>query len=190
MAANGSNGAPNPMPAGRPNSFRYQAFGMQLSTQLALPELMPATADPFTGSDSLVELLEADHQQWPALQPSSHSTAFVRLAPSEWRLELEVIGWFRAVGGHRLEWQRWDDSVSDCDIRTFAVSSGLGALAIQRGALVWHGTALELDGEAIHLLGHPAARKSTLAWCLLQDVWHLLSSRHGEKEIEALCIAC
>jgi hypothetical protein len=75
-----------------------------------------------------------------------------------------------------LEWQRWDDSVSDRDIRTFAVTSGLGALAIQRGALVLHGTALERDGEAILLLGHPAAGKSTLAWCLIQEGWRLLSS--------------
>ncbi|MEL0340516.1 MAG: hypothetical protein VXA52_10140 [Synechococcus sp.] len=113
---------------------------MQLSTPLALPELMPATADPLTGSDSLVELLEVDHQQWPELLASSHSTASVRLAPSEWRLELEGIGWFRAVGGQRLEWQRWDDSVSDRDIRTFLVTSALGALAMQRGSLVLHGT--------------------------------------------------
>ena len=147
-----------------------------LSPSLALPELMPATAVAPSGSDSLVELVEADSRQWPALQPSPHSTPTLQLAPQEWRLELEGIGWFRATGGERLEWQRWDDSVSDRDIRTFAVTSGLGALAIQRGALVLHGTALERDGEAILLLGHPAAGKSTLAWCLLQEGWHLLSS--------------
>ncbi|WP_186500669.1 hypothetical protein [Synechococcus sp. A15-60] len=154
----------------------YQAFGMLLSSSLALPELMPADAVPLTGSEPLVQLVEADHQQWPELQASPHSTPTLQLAPQQWRLELEGIGWFRAIGGERLEWQRWDDSVSDRDIRTFAVTSGLGALAIQRGALVLHGTALERDGEAILLLGHPAAGKSTLAWCLLQDGWRLLSS--------------
>lgn len=146
------------------------------SPSLALPELMPATAVAPSGSESLVELVEADHQQWPTLQASPHSTPTLQLAPQDWRLELEGIGWFRATGGERLEWQRWDDSVSDRDIRTFAVTSGLGALAIQRGALVLHGTALERDGEAILLLGHPAAGKSTLAWCLLQEGWRLLSS--------------
>ncbi len=146
------------------------------SPSLALPELMPATAVAPSGSDSLVELVEADHRQWPRLDPSPHSTPTLQLAPQDWRLELEGIGWFHATGGERLEWQRWDDSVSDRDIRTFAVTSGLGALAIQRGALVLHGTALERDGEAILLLGHPAAGKSTLAWCLLQEGWHLLSS--------------
>jgi len=163
------------MPAA--SSGIYQAFGMLLSSpSLALPELMPATAVAASGSDSLVELVEADYRQWPALQPSPHSTPTLQLALQDWRLELEGIGWFRATGGERLEWQRWDDSVSDRDIRTFAVTSGLGALAIQRGTLVLHGTALERDGEAILLLGHPAAGKSTLAWCLLQDGWRLLSS--------------
>ena len=149
---------------------------MQLSTSLALPELMSADEVALMGSDALVELVEANHQQWPTLQASPHSTPILQLAPQDWRLELEGIGWFRATGGERLEWQRWDDSVSDRDIRTFAVTSGLGALAIQRGALVLHGTALERDGEAILLLGHPAAGKSTLAWCLLQEGWRLLSS--------------
>ena len=163
------------MPAASPGT--YQALGMLLSSpSLALPELMPVEAVSLTGSESLVELVEADHRQWPTLQASPHSTPTLQLAPQDWRLELEGIGWFRATGGERLEWQRWDDSVSDRDIRTFAVTSGLGALAIQRGTLVLHGTALERDGEAILLLGHPAAGKSTLAWCLIQEGWHLLSS--------------
>ena len=160
------------MPAASPGI--YQALGMHLESTLVLPELIQAA--PSVEREALVRVMEADHHQWPALQASPHSTPTLQLARQEWRLELEGIGWFRATGGERLEWQRWDDSVSDRDIRTFAVTSGLGALAIQRGALVLHGTALERDGEAILLLGHPAAGKSTLAWCLLQDGWRLLSS--------------
>ena len=162
------------MPAASPET--YQALGMLLSSSLVLPELMPAEAVSLAGSEPPVELIEADHLQWPTLQVSPHSTPTLQLAQQDWRLELEGIGWFRATGGQRLEWQRWDDSVSDRDIRTFAVTSGLGALAIQRGSLVLHGTALERDGEAILLMGHPATGKSTLAWCLLQEGWRLLSS--------------
>jgi len=153
-------------------NHRYCALGAEISSDLVLPELQPSEST----SDALVQIQQGDHEQWPSLEPSPHSTPILQLAPQDWRLELEGIGWFRATGGERLEWQRWDDSVSDRDIRTFAVTSGLGALAIQRGALVLHGTALERDGEAILLLGHPAAGKSTLAWCLLQEGWHLLSS--------------
>jgi hypothetical protein len=153
-------------------NHRYCALGAEISSDLVLPELQPSEST----SDALVQIHQGDHLQWPSLEPSPHSTPTLQLAPQDCRLELEGIGWFRATGGERLEWQRWDDSVSDRDIRTFAVTSGLGALAIQRGALVLHGTALERDGEAILLLGHPAAGKSTLAWCLLQEGWRLLSS--------------
>ena len=151
---------------------RYCALGAEISSDLVLPELTVSEST----IDALVQIQQGDHRQWPSLEPSPHSTPTLQLALQDWRLELEGIGWFRATGGERLEWQRWDDSVSDRDIRTFAVTSGLGALAIQRGALVLHGTALERDGEAILLLGHPAAGKSTLAWCLLQEGWRLLSS--------------
>ena len=151
---------------------RYCALGAEISSDLVLPELTVSEST----ITALVQIEQGDHQQWPSLEPSPHSTPTLQLALQDWRLELEGIGWFRATGGERLEWQRWDGSVSDRDIRTFAVTSGLGALAIQRGALVLHGTALERDGEAILLLGHPAAGKSTLAWCLLQEGWHLLSS--------------
>ncbi len=153
-------------------SHRYCALGAEISSDLVLPEL--TVSEPT--SNALVQIQQGDHEQWPSLEPSPHSTPTLQLAPQDWRLELEGIGWFRATDGERLEWQRWDDSVSDRDIRTFAVTSGLGALAIQRGALVLNGTALERDGEAILLLGHPAAGKSTLAWCLIQEGWRLLSS--------------
>ena len=124
------------MPAASPGT--YQALGMHLESRLVLPELIQAA--PSVEREALVQVVEADHRHWPELQASPHSTPTLQLVPQEWRLELEGIGWFRATGGERLEWQRWDDSVSDRDIRTFAVTSGLGALAIQRGALVLHGT--------------------------------------------------
>jgi energy-coupling factor transporter ATP-binding protein EcfA2 len=61
-------------------------------------------------------------------------------------------------------------------VRTFLVTSGLGALLIQQGALVLNATTLVRDGKAVLLLGSPATGKSTLAWCLFQQGWHLLSS--------------
>ena len=155
-----------------PPPNRYSAFGMEISSDLGFPELPLSPAV----SEASVWIQAGDHEHWPEIAPSPHSTPTLQIAPGEWRLELEGIGWFRAADGQRLEWQRWDDSVSDRDLRTFLVTSGLGALAIQRGALVLHGTALERGGEAVLLLGHPAAGKSTLAWCLLEQGWRLLSS--------------
>ena len=123
---------------------RCTAFRMEISSDLSFPELPLSLAV----SEPSVWIQAGDREQWPMIAPSPHSTPTLQIAPVEWRLELEGIGWFRAADGQRLGWQRWDDSVNDRDLRTFLVSSGLGALAIQRGALVLHGTALERGGAA------------------------------------------
>ena len=58
----------------------YQALGMHLETSLVLPELI--RAEESVERESLVQLVEADHRQWPMLQASPHSTPTVQLAPS------------------------------------------------------------------------------------------------------------
>ena len=72
-----------------------QAFGVLLSSSLALPESMPTESVPPTSNEPLAELVVADHRQWPTLQVSPHSTPILQLAPQDWRLELEGIGWFQ-----------------------------------------------------------------------------------------------
>ena len=51
------------MPAASPGI--YQALGMHLESTLVLLELMPADSVAITGSEPMVEIVEADHQQWP-----------------------------------------------------------------------------------------------------------------------------
>ena len=81
------------MPAASPGI--YQALGMHLETTLVLPELIQAA--PSVENEPLVQVVEADHRQWPELQASPDSTPTLQLAPQEWRLELEGIGWFRVT---------------------------------------------------------------------------------------------
>lgn len=160
----------------------YKAFGLIISSDLQLPELSPlkslveSTDSIINGNNFDIYISEGTHLDWPPFVPSVHSTETLAMAQSEWRLELEDIGWFRAWGGSRIAWERWDDSVSDRDIRTFLVTSALGALLIQRGSLLLNATTMSRDGKAIMLLGCPVSGKSTLAWCLIQKGWQLVSS--------------
>jgi len=152
----------------------YAAFGLNILSDLLLPEL-PAHASGDL-SPSPAHITASNHQDWPPLMANEHSTPSLQMATGDWRLELEGIGWFRAQEGETLSYERWDDSVSDRDLRTFLVTSGLAALLIQRGALVLQGTTLVRNGQAVMLLGAPASGKSTLACCLQQEGWQLLSS--------------
>jgi len=157
-----------------PCANTHTAFGLCISSDLALPEL--AVYLKADAAVIQVSITASTREHWPELSASEHSTANVQMAPNDWRLELEGIGWFRVHQGCFICWQRWDDSVSDRDLRTFLVSTALGALMIQRGSLMLQGTALIRDGKAVVLLGAPASGKSTLAWCLHQQGWQLLSS--------------
>lgn len=152
----------------------YGAFGLNILSDMLLPELpVHASTDL---NPAAVRIMASSHEGWPSLVANEHSTPLLQMAAGDWRLELEGIGWFRAHAGETLSYERWDDSVSDRDLRTFLVTSGLAALLIQRGALVLQGTTLVRDGQAVMLLGTPASGKSTLACCLQQDGWQLLSS--------------
>ncbi len=152
----------------------YTAYGLAISSDVCLPELAKHPY-PETALEK-IKITRSDRTNWPKLKISEHSTAIVQMSDDDWRLELEGIGWFRVSEGQYIEWERWDDSVSDRDLRIFLVSSALGALMIQRGSLVLHATSVVKDGKAIVLLGEPASGKSTLAFCLQANGWKLLSS--------------
>ena len=168
--------------------YQYFVFGLGIRSDLQLPELAQdlAAATFDGGTTPEITIAEGSHHDWPLIKASPHSTPTLAMAPGDWRLELEGVGWFRAWEGTCLSWERWDDSVSDRDVRTFLVTSGLGALLIQRGALVLNATTLVRDGKAVLLLGSPTRGKSTLAWCLLQQEWQLLSSELSVVDSEGL----
>ena len=152
----------------------YTAFGLAITSDVVLPELVkhPAPQD----AAEKVKIAGSNRTSWPKLKISEHSTAIVQMSDDDWRLSLEGIGWFRVSQGQSIEWERWDDSVSDRDLRTFLVSTALGALMIQRGNLMLHATTIVKEGKAVLLLGEPACGKSTLAFCLQENGWKLLSS--------------
>jgi hypothetical protein len=152
----------------------YSAFGLAISSDITLPEF-PEHPDPDSAHE-IVCIARSNHECWQQLQPSKHSTSTVQMSIDDWRLEIEGIGWFRVYQGCHIMWQEWDDSVSNRDVRTFLVSSAIGALMIQKNNLILNATSLVKEGKAILLLGEPTSGKSTLAYCLNQNGWQLLSS--------------
>ena len=166
------------------------AFGLNWrSPSLELPELFgPSFADESTfgrpglglldgdlACQPVIDVLEAHPDHWPPLPPGAHDTAFVTMGLADLRLNVEGIGQFRAWGGHTIAWSRCHPQVDNQDLRTFLLSSAVGALLIQRGLLVLHGNALVKDGKAIVCLGHSGAGKSTLAYALMRQGWLLLA---------------
>ena len=166
----------------RKREFSYSAFGLHISSDIEIPEFARTEGDgqknPYPDHQPChhIKIREESHHDWPSLESTKLNTRVLSMAPGDWRLELEGIGWYRAVNGIVLTWERWHQDVSENDIRTFLITSALGALLIQRGAMPLHATTITRDNKAVLLLGSPTTGKSTLAYCLLQQGWRLLSS--------------
>jgi hypothetical protein len=147
----------------------YQAFGLKVASEIALPELLQIS--------------------------ESKETADIEIEVSDlsdlWN-QLEAKYGNYTVRGHRIIFQVPDvatfciqegkkiiispAAVSDMDeIRLYVLGSCMGALLLQRKVLPLHGSAVAINGKAYAFVGESGAGKSTLASAFLKRGYHLLS---------------
>ncbi|MCF2872365.1 hypothetical protein L0664_14920 [Octadecabacter sp. G9-8] len=67
------------------------------------------------------------------------------------------------------------DGIDDQSVQLFLMTSGLGAVLMQRGLLVMRGTAVERDGSCVMCIGQSGVGKSTVAAGLMQRGFRVIS---------------
>lgn len=156
-------------------------FDACLESDLVLSEL--ETVDWAQRSESvavdpghLISIRENPDLKWNEQTGGDSDTHFLRMSKDVFAQYIEGIATFRVSHGRLIEWKRYDDSVSDRDIKTFLLDGAMAALFVQRGSLVFRGTTLHKNGQAVLLLADPVTGRSTLAYLLLRNGWSLLSN--------------
>ncbi|NCU76959.1 MAG: hypothetical protein EBV59_08440 [Synechococcaceae bacterium WB7_1C_051] len=81
-------------------NFKYQAFSFNLVNDIRLPELSEKLL--IANEQNSISVVSGNYNKWPFIEASPHSTQCLQLA-----------------AGESLEYQRWDDSVRNRDLRTF-----------------------------------------------------------------------
>ena len=134
-------------------AFGYQLFGLQIRSQLELPELpvSPASDEP----DVTIRI-----GQVPPALTSGHGGA--QAIDGGLLLTISKVGRFFIKGGVEIIIEP-DPGVSEGDVRLFLLGSAMGAVLHQRGLLPLHANAVEIDGMAVAFMGESGAGKSTLA---------------------------
>lgn len=140
----------------------YRLFGLRISSDIQLPELVPCRADERGDVDIRRGPVPADGSSvGPKMGPFSHA--------AENALWLHVPGVARYLvrDGRELTYQPEEGGDED-SVRVFMLGTCIGALLMQRGQLVLHGNAFEVGDGCTICVGPSGAGKSTLAARMLQ----------------------
>ena len=136
-------------------THHYRVHGFSLDSEIELPDLPAAPADPravVIRYGTVPDALAA-----PVVRVGRR-----QVAPGEYLSDIEGVARYWVRGGSRVVVARTADA-ADEDVRVFLMSSVLGALCHQKGLLPLHASAVVIDGEAVLFLGASGAGKSTLA---------------------------
>lgn len=155
-----------PPPASAPEPELYSAFGLRIRSSLGLPGLR--VPDSPVGEGATEVVVRQGRVEAPNSVPD------VRI--SAWQDE----------GGDGLSWRgrarirvTTEEIVYDSDdepfVRQCVVGPGFGVLLHRRDVLALHGSAVEIGGRAVVLLGPKGAGKSTTAAAILARGHRLLT---------------
>ncbi|MBZ9760492.1 serine kinase [Mesorhizobium sp. CA8] len=151
-------------PGGRVRHF-YKAYGLVVSSEVALPELEPAA--PAT-PDLEIAVGPVDFPE----TASHRATAFLFEATRQY-LSWQAVGTFM-ISGRRIEVDpapRVDDP-----LLAFPLLGPVMALALhQRGLLVLHASAIAVGGRSVIFMGDKGAGKSTTAGAMIRAGHRLLT---------------
>ncbi len=148
----------------------YRAFGLDLSSDLPLH--LPLTECPYP--DVTIEAGLIDLQ--PA-QVGSTEGYFFHADAEKICVQLTKYGKILATDGNSLVIQPEADLSTDFQ-ETMLLSIGIPMILHQRGRLVLHGSAVEIDGKAVGFLAFSGWGKSTLALALSRAGHPLITDDH------------
>nr|WP_188131285.1 serine kinase [Mesorhizobium sp. NFR06] len=144
----------------------YKAYGLVVSSEVALPELEPtAPARP----DLEIAVGPIDFPD----AASRGATAF-RFEPTRQCLSWQAVGTFMISGANRID---VDPAPGVCDpLLAFPLLGPVMALALhQRGLLVLHASAVAVGGKSVIFMGDKGAGKSTTAGAMIRAGHRLLT---------------
>lgn len=150
-------------------AYGYRAYGHNLLSDMPLVQLLP-------GIDPALETITINRVEAFAGRPNDAPQvgSCAKAAANYLSVTVEGIVDFEVHDGTTLLYRPYDGIELEC-LQVFLMGSGLGALLMQRGLLVLHGNAVEIDGTCVLCVGPSGIGKSTAAAGLLRRGFQVIS---------------
>lgn len=146
---------------------RYSAFGLNIVSEIALPELSIPDGD----FDMVhVEIIEGKVP--PAIENANVSTPYVQASGSQFLFNLPGKGRILVEHGCRIIVEPTEEC-SYVELSVYLLCSAFGALFHQRGITVLHSSVVKVGDSCAVFCGESGAGKSTLARCLVERGYRL-----------------
>ncbi len=158
-------------------SFKYSTFGINIHSEIELPELPQKNFDVH---DAEIKWGKNPEE----LNDAKGSGVLYQAKKDDFLFRLNTVGSYRVQNGSNITVERLNDA-TDEEIRLFLLGSAFGAMIHQRELLPFHGSTVVKDGIAYVIGGTSGAGKSSLAAALVKRGFSLLADDISVIKTEA-----
>ena len=148
--------------------MRYRLYGLIAESHWPLPECLPASSEAVPD----IQIIKGSVPEQGI--DADSDDAYEQSTGGEFWLNVEQVARYWIRHGREILIEPYPEA-DEASIRVYLLGSAIGALLFQRGLLLIHGNAIEVDGGCLVCVGDSGAGKSTLAAAFLQQGHRLLA---------------
>lgn len=149
------------------HSYNYFAFGLNIKSQLVLPELARGV-----GETSDVRIKYGDIPK--RVESIIEETDYYQAGNNEFIFRVEGVATFYVANGEQII-VKICNSANSSMVRLFLLGTVMGILLMQRDTLPIHGSAVDINGCGVLFTGISGVGKSTIAAALCKQGYLLLA---------------
>lgn len=146
---------------------RYTAYGLQIDSELPLPELPP-------GPDRLADVIVRFGSVPTELSDPLHRYSYFEGKPGSFLLRVPKVGRYLVIEGREIVIDRLPECSEEL-LRIFLLGSAFGSLLQQRQLLVMHASSVQTNRGAVLFVGPSGYGKSTVLAALARQGYAMLA---------------